>query len=122
MATSNVRRTIIREWMLLARDKRQSAEQARAFTKTALQRHRLPRSRQMAHAIVMAWLGPPHRMAMTALHAPLGAPFRPGSPYVVLLGSVSLVWSEPDGKQKGQQCRHGDVGYRSEDRDGAGNA
>ena len=58
MATSNVRRTIIREWMLLVRDKRQSAEQARAFTKAALQRHHLPRSRQGAHAIVMAWLGP----------------------------------------------------------------
>ena len=58
MATSNVRRTIIREWMLLAHEKRQSAEQARAFTKAALQRHQLPRSRQAAQAIVMAWLGP----------------------------------------------------------------
>jgi hypothetical protein len=58
MATSNVRRTIIREWMLLARDKRQSAEQARAFTKAALQRHQLPRSRRRPLAIVMAWLGP----------------------------------------------------------------
>jgi hypothetical protein len=44
--------------MLLARDKRQSAEQARAFTKTALQRHQLPRNRRAAQAIVMAWLGP----------------------------------------------------------------
>jgi hypothetical protein len=51
MATSNVRRTIIREWMLLARDKRQSAEQPRAFTKTALQRHQLPRNRRAAQAL-----------------------------------------------------------------------
>jgi hypothetical protein len=58
MAQSNVRRAIIREWMLLSRDKRQSREQARAFTKAALQRHQLPRSRRTPHAIVMAWLGP----------------------------------------------------------------
>jgi hypothetical protein len=58
MAQSNVRRTIIREWMSLSRDKRQSDQQARAFTKATLQRHQLPRSRREAQAIVMAWLGP----------------------------------------------------------------
>ena len=58
MAQSNVRRAIIREWMSLSRDKRQSDQQARAFTKAALQRHRLPRSPRTPHAIVMAWLGP----------------------------------------------------------------
>jgi hypothetical protein len=49
---------IIREWMSLSRDKRQSDQQARAFTKAALQRHQLPHSRRTAHATVMAWLGP----------------------------------------------------------------
>ena len=58
MASSNVRRAIIREWMLLSRDKRRSGEQARVFTKAALQRHQLPRSRRTPHAIVIAWLGP----------------------------------------------------------------
>ena len=58
MAVSKARRTIIREWMSLSRDKRQSDQQALAFTKAALQRHQLPRSRRTPHAIVMAWLGP----------------------------------------------------------------
>jgi hypothetical protein len=58
MAKSNVRRTIIREWMSLSRDKRESGQQARAFTKAALQRHQLPRSRRTAHSTVMAWLTP----------------------------------------------------------------
>ncbi len=58
MAKSNVRRTIIREWMTLPRDKRQTGQQARAFTKAALQRHQLPRSRRTPHVIVMAWLRP----------------------------------------------------------------
>jgi hypothetical protein len=58
MAQSNVRRTIIREWMSLSYDKRQSDQQARAFTKAALQRHQLPRSQRTAHATVMAWLEP----------------------------------------------------------------
>jgi hypothetical protein len=58
MATSNVRRTIIREWMSLSRDRRQSRQQALAFSETALQRHQLPRSRKTPQTIVMAWLGP----------------------------------------------------------------
>ncbi len=57
MAKSNPRRTIIREWMLLARDKRQSSQQALAFAEAALQRHPLPRSRR-GRDIVMAWLRP----------------------------------------------------------------
>lgn len=58
MAESNPRRTIIREWMSLARDKRQSSRQAGAFAEAALQRHPLPRSRRGAREIVMAWLRP----------------------------------------------------------------
>jgi hypothetical protein len=33
MANSNIRRAIIREWMSLAREKRQSSQQARTFAK-----------------------------------------------------------------------------------------
>ena len=58
MAQSNVRRTIIREWMSLSCDKRQSDQQAQTFIKAALQRYQLPRSRRTAHAIVVAWLRP----------------------------------------------------------------
>jgi hypothetical protein len=58
MATSNVRRTIIREWMSLSRDRRQSRQQALAFSEAALRRHQLPRSRKMPQTIVMAWLDP----------------------------------------------------------------
>lgn len=58
MAESNVRRAIIREWMLLAREKRQSGEQARAFAKAAVQRHKLPLRRRPAEDIVLGCLGP----------------------------------------------------------------
>ena len=58
MARSKVRRDIIREWMSLARQKRQSGEQALAFAITALQRHSLPRSRRTPREVVMGWLRP----------------------------------------------------------------
>ncbi|MTV11778.1 MULTISPECIES: hypothetical protein [Bradyrhizobium] len=56
---SKVRRAVIREWMLLAREKRQSSEQAAAFARAALQRHDLPRSsRRTPYEIIMRWLRP----------------------------------------------------------------
>ena len=58
MARSKVRRDIIREWMSLARQKRQSGEQALAFAITALQRHSLPRRRRTPREVVMGWLRP----------------------------------------------------------------
>jgi len=58
MAKSNVRRTIIREWMSLSQDKRRSPQQALVFVKAALERHSLPRSRRTPQAIVMTWLRP----------------------------------------------------------------
>jgi hypothetical protein len=58
MAKSNPRRTIIREWMSLTPEKRQSNGQALTFADAALQRHPLPRSRRGAREIVMAWLRP----------------------------------------------------------------
>lgn len=56
MAKSSTRRTVIREWMSLAREKRQSIPQASAFAKAAAQRHPLPRSRRAPHDVIMAWL------------------------------------------------------------------
>jgi hypothetical protein len=58
MAKSSIRRAIIREWMSLTREKRQSHQQALAFTKAVIERHTLPRSRRTPHEIVMAWLRP----------------------------------------------------------------
>ena len=58
MAESNVRRAIIREWMSLAREKRNSGEQAVAFAKAAIQRHKLPRSRRSAQDVAVQWLRP----------------------------------------------------------------
>ena len=58
MAKSNIRRTVIREWMSLAREKRQSHQQALAFTKAAVERHQLPRSRRMPGDTIMDWLRP----------------------------------------------------------------
>jgi hypothetical protein len=58
MASANIRRTIIREWMALAREKRQSRQQALAFVKAAAERHQLPRSRRKPHETITAWLLP----------------------------------------------------------------
>jgi len=58
MAKPNVRRDIIREWMALAREKRQSGQQALAFAKAAVRRHSLPRSRRTPHEMIMRWLLP----------------------------------------------------------------
>ncbi|WP_213740378.1 hypothetical protein [Bradyrhizobium sp. dw_411] len=58
MVTRKTRRAIIREWMALAREKRQSGGQALAFAKTMLQRYSLPRSRRTPHDVIMAWLRP----------------------------------------------------------------
>jgi hypothetical protein len=58
MSKPNLRRAVIREWMALAQEKRQSSEQASAFAKAAVQRHSLPRSRRSTHEVVMRWLRP----------------------------------------------------------------
>ena len=51
------RRTIIREWMALPRDKRASNDQAQAFAAKAAERHDL-KSPGDRSAHVMAWLMP----------------------------------------------------------------
>lgn len=58
MAKSSPRRTIIREWTSLAREKRQSNQQASAFADAAQKRHNMPRSRRRPHDVIMAWLRP----------------------------------------------------------------
>jgi hypothetical protein len=58
MTKQEVRRTVVREWMTLAREKRQSGQQALAFAKAAVERHSLPRSRRMPQQVIMGWLRP----------------------------------------------------------------
>jgi hypothetical protein len=58
MLKSKMRRVVIREWMALAPEQRQSAEQAVTFARRAVERHSLPRSRRTPHAVMMAWLKP----------------------------------------------------------------
>jgi hypothetical protein len=58
MAKPKVRRAVIREWMLLAREKRQSSQQALAFANAAIQQHSLPRSRRTPRDVIMGWLRP----------------------------------------------------------------
>jgi hypothetical protein len=54
MVTRKTRRAIIREWMILVREKRQSGRQALAFAKAAIERHSLPRSRRTPQDVIMA--------------------------------------------------------------------
>jgi hypothetical protein len=58
MTKQDIRRAVIREWMALPRDKRQSAEQIASFAVKAVaaHRHELPRSRNDAYQVMMGWL------------------------------------------------------------------
>jgi hypothetical protein len=56
MTKQEIRRAVIREWMALPRDKRQSAEQTASFAVKAVHRHELPRSRNDAYQVMMRWL------------------------------------------------------------------
>jgi rRNA-processing protein FCF1 len=58
MAKQKARRAIIREWMALAREKRQSGRQALAFAKAVIERRSLVRSRRTPHDVIMGWLRP----------------------------------------------------------------
>jgi len=58
MAKRDTRRSVIREWMTLAREKRQSGQQALVFAKAAAERHSLPRSRRTPQDVIMKWLRP----------------------------------------------------------------
>jgi hypothetical protein len=58
MTRQETRRAVIREWMALAREKRQSGQQAMAFARAAAGRHSLPRSRRTPQDVIMGWLRP----------------------------------------------------------------
>ena len=49
MSKQEVRRAVIREWMALPRDKRQTKEQTAEFATKAVQSRELPRSRRDPH-------------------------------------------------------------------------
>jgi hypothetical protein len=53
-----IRRAVIREWMTLPRDKRQTEEDAAGFAAKAVKRHELPRSRFDPYRVMMGWLLP----------------------------------------------------------------
>jgi hypothetical protein len=55
---NDLRRKVIREWMLLPRSKRQNQEQAAAFATKVVQANRIGSSRADPYKIVMAWLAP----------------------------------------------------------------
>ena len=58
MNEQEIRKLVIREWMALPRDKRQTEEQTADFAAQALQRHALPPSRRDPYRVVMGWLRP----------------------------------------------------------------
>lgn len=58
MEDHETRRKIIREWMALPKDKRQTAEQAAVFAKKAVEQTELQRSRRDPYQRVMGWLLP----------------------------------------------------------------
>jgi len=58
MEDHEIRRKIIREWMALPKDKRQTEEQAAAFAKKAAQQNVFRRSRRDPYRTVMGWLLP----------------------------------------------------------------
>jgi hypothetical protein len=58
MKKQQTRRAIIREWMGLPRDKRQTQEQTASFVARAMQRHDLPPSRRAPQRVILGWLLP----------------------------------------------------------------
>jgi hypothetical protein len=59
MAKAKARRVIIREWMSLAGEKRQSSRQALAFAEAAVKQHGMQHhGRRTPHDVVMGWLRP----------------------------------------------------------------
>jgi len=58
MEDHETRRKIIREWMTLPKDKRQSEEQVAAFAKKAAQQNEFHRSRHNPNQKLMGWLLP----------------------------------------------------------------
>ena len=58
MKYHETRRKIIREWIALPKDKRQTEEQVAAFAKKAAEQNELPRSQRDPYQTIMGWLLP----------------------------------------------------------------
>jgi hypothetical protein len=58
MEDHETRRKVIRQWMSLPKDKRQTAEQASEFSKKAVEQNELQASRRDPYQRVMGWLLP----------------------------------------------------------------
>jgi len=56
MEDRETRRKIIRQWMALPKDKRQTADQAAAFAKSAVEQNKLQRSSRAPYDRIMGWL------------------------------------------------------------------
>jgi hypothetical protein len=56
MEDHETRRKVIRQWMVLPKDKRQSAEQAAAFAKKAVEQNKFQRSNREPYDRIMGWL------------------------------------------------------------------
>jgi hypothetical protein len=58
MVDHETRRKIIRQWMSLPKEKRQTLEQAADFAKKAVEQNKLHPSRRDPHERVVSWLLP----------------------------------------------------------------
>jgi hypothetical protein len=58
MEDHETRRKIIRQWRSLPKDKRQTAEQAAAFARKAVEDNKLGHSRRDPYQRIMGWLSP----------------------------------------------------------------
>ena len=58
MEDHETRRKVIRQWMSLPKDKRQTAEQAAEFAKKAVEQNELQASRRDPYQRVIGWLLP----------------------------------------------------------------
>ena len=58
MEDHETRRKIIRQWMSLPKDKRQTAEQVAAFAKKAVEENELQNSRRDPYQRMISWLLP----------------------------------------------------------------
>jgi hypothetical protein len=56
MEDHETRRKIIRQWMALPKDKRQTADQAAAFAKRAVEQNKFQRSSREPYDRIMGWL------------------------------------------------------------------
>jgi hypothetical protein len=58
MEDQETRRKIIRQWMSLPKDKRQTTEQATAFARKAVEENKLQHSRRDPYQRITSWLLP----------------------------------------------------------------